>query len=85
MVFLIQGALLGFAGAVVGCGLGAGLAKLFESLVREPSGAPRFPVQLPASLFLLSTLLAISVGLIAAIIPARRAANLDPATAIRNG
>jgi lipoprotein-releasing system permease protein len=85
MVFLIQGALLGFAGAVVGCGLGAGLAKLFESLVREPSGAPRFPVQLPAALFLLSTLLAISVGLIAAIIPARRAANLDPATAIRNG
>jgi lipoprotein-releasing system permease protein len=84
-IFLIQGALLGFAGALLGCGLGAGLAKLFESLVREPNGAPRFPVQLPASLFLLSTLLAIGVGLLAATIPARRAARLDPATAIRNG
>lgn len=83
-VFLIQGALFGVAGSIVGSALGALLAKLFEGIAREPDGAPRFPVQLPASLFLFAALLATGVGLLAASIPARRAARLDPATAIRN-
>ncbi len=83
-VFLIQGALFGIAGSILGSALGALLAKLFEGIAREPNGAPRFPVQLPASLFMFATLLAIGVGLLAASIPARRAAKLDPATAIRN-
>ena len=58
---------------------------MFESFARDPSGAPRFPVQLDLQLFVLATVLATGVGLLAAVIPARRAARLDPATAIRNG
>ena len=85
LVFLIQGGVLGVVGAIAGSGLGALFAKLFEGLVRDPSGAPRFPVQLDASLFALSIALATGVGLLSAVIPARRAARLDPATAIRNG
>jgi lipoprotein-releasing system permease protein len=85
VVFLIQGGVLGVCGSLVGCGLGALLAKLFEALVRDPSGAPKFPVQLSLSLFVLATALATGVGLLSAVIPARRAARLDPATAIRNG
>lgn len=85
LVFLIQGGVLGVLGSVIGCGFGAVLAKLFESLVRDPSGAPKFPVQLGLSLFVLSSALATGVGLLSAAIPARRAARLDPATAIRNG
>lgn len=84
-VFLIQGGVLGLVGSFLGSALGAGLAKLFETLAREPSGAPRFPVQLDLQLFVAATVLATGVGLLAAVIPARRAARLDPATAIRNG
>ena len=84
-VFLIQGGVLGLVGSFLGSALGAGLAKLFETLARDPSGAPRFPVQLDLQLFVAATVLATGVGLLAAVIPARRAARLDPATAIRNG
>ena len=84
-VFLIQGGVLGLVGSFLGSVLGAGLAKLFEGIAREPSGAPRFPVQLDLQLFLAATALATGIGLLAAVIPARRAARLDPATAIRNG
>jgi lipoprotein-releasing system permease protein len=83
-VFLIQGGVLGLLGAFIGSGLGAILAKLFESLVREADGSPRFPVQLTPALFAGATLLATGIGVLAAVIPARRAARLDPAVAIRS-
>jgi lipoprotein-releasing system permease protein len=84
-VFLIQGAVLGLAGSFVGSALGALLAKLFEGIARAPDGGPKFPVQLDLQLFALATLLATGVGLLSAVIPARRASKLDPATAIRHG
>ena len=83
-VFLIQGGVLGVVGSLVGSGLGAVFAKLFESLTTDPTGAPRFLVQLDFALFFNSSLLATAVGVLSAVIPARRAARLDPATAIRN-
>jgi lipoprotein-releasing system permease protein len=85
MVFLIQGGVLGFVGALLGSGLGALFAKSFETLAVGADGRPRFPVQLSASLFISATVMATGVGLLAAAIPARRAARLDPATAIRGG
>jgi lipoprotein-releasing system permease protein len=84
-VFLIQGGVLGLLGSFVGSGIGALLSLGFESLATDPSGAPMFPVQLTLSLFLAATALATGIGLVAAVIPARRAARLDPATAIRGG
>lgn len=84
LVFLIQGGVLGAAGSLVGSALGAAFAKLFESLATDPTGAPRFPVQLDLELYAMSSAIAIGVGLLAAALPARRAARLDPATAIRN-
>lgn len=84
-IFLIQGGLVGASGAVVGGALGAGFAVFFEHLAANPDGSPTFPVDLAPSLFLLSGLLAIGIGLVAAFLPARRAAALDPATAIRYG
>jgi lipoprotein-releasing system permease protein len=84
LVFLIQGGVLGVVGSLIGSALGATFAKLFESLATDPSGAPRFPVQLDLTLFVSSSLLATGIGVLSAVIPARRAARLDPATAIRN-
>jgi lipoprotein-releasing system permease protein len=84
LVFLIQGGVLGVMGSLVGSALGAAFAKLFESFATDASGAPRFLVKLDLELFVTSSLLATGIGVLSAVIPARRAARLDPATAIRN-
>jgi lipoprotein-releasing system permease protein len=84
-VFLIQGGVLGLLGSLVGSGLGAALAKLFENVMRGPDGATQIPVVLNLSLFVSAITLATGVGLLAAVIPARRASRIDPAMAIRNG
>ncbi len=85
IIFLIQGGVLGLLGSIIGSGLGAMFAKLFESMMLEPDGSPRFPIRVDAQLLLFATVLATGVGLLSAVIPARQASRLDPATAIRNG
>jgi lipoprotein-releasing system permease protein len=84
-VFLIQGGLLGFTGSLIGSALGVVFARLFEAMTRGADGLPRFPVAVDAELLAGATLLATAVGLLAAVIPARKASRLDPATAIRHG
>jgi lipoprotein-releasing system permease protein len=84
-VFLLQGAIVGLAGSAVGVVIGIGLSLFFASLATNPDGTPTFPVNLNAMLYLRSALIATSVGIIAALLPARRAARLDPAQVIRGG
>ncbi len=84
-VFLIQGGVLGVLGAILGSGLGALFSVLFEGLFRDPSGVPKIQFELGPPLFAFAIGVATAVGLLSAVIPARRAAKLDPATAIRNG
>jgi lipoprotein-releasing system permease protein len=83
-VFLIQGGVLGLAGSCVGSAMGVAFAKLFEGLNVTADGTPRFPVQVDLALIAGATLLATGIGLVAAVVPARRASRLDPAAAIRN-
>lgn len=83
-IFLLQGGLLGLAGSVVGILLGIGLSLFFQSLATNPDGSPTFPVNLDLPLFLRATATALATGLIGAWLPARRAAALDPAVAIRH-
>jgi len=82
-IFLLQGGLLGLAGAAGGTLLGIVLGLFFQTLATNPDGSPTFPVNLDAALFLRTALLAVGTGLLGAWLPARRAARMDPAAAIR--
>lgn len=84
-VFLVQGLVVGALGSILGGAAGAGLAILFSTVARNPDGSPIFVLMLDAPFFLRAGAVASVVGLLAAILPARRAAALDPAEAIRHG
>jgi lipoprotein-releasing system permease protein len=82
-LFLLQGGLLAFGGAVLGIGIGALGLTLWQRLVKNADGTPLFPLVLDPELFVAAMLLATLTGLVAAFAPARRAARLDPVVAIR--
>ena len=82
-VFLAQGAILGFLGSLAGCGLACLFLLGWIHIARNPDGTPLFVTVWRASLFLWSAVLATVTGIAAAIMPARRAARLDPVEAIR--
>jgi lipoprotein-releasing system permease protein len=78
-VFLLQGALFGLAGSVVGGTAGYGLVWLFNAY-----GPRLFHIPVSPLLLFAATILATVTGVISAAIPARRAARLDPVVAIRH-
>jgi lipoprotein-releasing system permease protein len=83
-VFLMQGAIVGLTGSALGGLLATGLVFAFTRLVRSSNGQPLFNIEVDLALLLSSCALATLAGTIAAIAPARRAARLDPAQAIRS-
>jgi lipoprotein-releasing system permease protein len=82
-IFLLQGAIVGAFGSLLGVGLAALLVKAFTTFVRGSDGLPLFSISLTPALALQIALLATVSGVLAAVMPARRAARLDPAQAIR--
>lgn len=84
-IFLAQGAILGAVGSAIGIGIGIGLGTFFASLATNPDGSPTFPVDLDVALYLRTAAIAIGVGTVSALLPARRAARMNPADAIRAG
>lgn len=82
-LFLLQGAIVGAAGSVLGLALARLMIFLFTHFVRGSDGQPLFVIGLPLPLALQLALLALASGVLAAIAPARRAAAMDPAQAIR--
>jgi lipoprotein-releasing system permease protein len=82
-VFLLQGGLLGLAGSILGCGIGALGLVLWQGVARNADGTPLFPLVFDPHLFSLALVLATLTGLLAAFAPALRAARLDPVVAIR--
>lgn len=82
-IFLLQGAIVGAVGSVLGVSLAWAMIWAFVTLVRGEDGLPLFPISFPPSLALIVSGIATVSGVLAAVAPARRAAKLDPALAIR--
>ena len=82
-VFLLQGAIVGALGSALGVVLASAMIWAFTTFVRGTDGLPLFIITLSPGLALRIALLATASGVLAAVAPARRAARLDPAQAIR--
>lgn len=83
-IFLIQGLLLGLAGAVLGILLGLGLAFMFTKFALNPDGTPVVPLFISPGFIGLSALFAVVVSTGASLIPARNSSKLNPIEVIRN-
>jgi putative ABC transport system permease protein len=76
-LFLGEAVALSALGGMLGLALGFGLAQAIHLLL------PALPVHTPLSFVLLAEGIAIAIGLAAGVLPARRAARLDPVEALR--
>ena len=76
-LFLGEAVALSALGGLLGLALGFALAQLIHLLV------PALPVHTPFAFVLIAELLAMAIGLVAGVLPARRAARLDAVDALR--
>jgi lipoprotein-releasing system permease protein len=77
-IFLLQGGMLGLMGSVLGVSIGWALVQAFNHF-----GPGLFFIPVPPLLIPFTLSIATLMGVLASILPARRAAKLDPAVAIR--
>jgi len=77
-LFLGEAVALSAIGGALGLLLGIGIAQLLRLIV------PALPVHTPIIFVLLAETVAIVIGLVAGVLPARRAARLDPVEALRD-
>jgi lipoprotein-releasing system permease protein len=82
-VFLLQGGFYGLVGSAMGAALSFGLLNFFAKITRNADGTALVSGELDPSVVASACVLALVVGLLAAALPARRAALLDPVQAIR--
>ena len=82
-IFLIQGAMVGLLGSLLGSLLGIFMLWMSEKYIVNGDGSPLYVMQLDGPTFLAACLVAVVTGVLAAALPARSAARLDPVAAIR--
>ena len=79
-VFVAQGALVGLLGGLSGAGLGYLVLSAFPP--RDDTNPSVLPIDIGEGAFGLAILLTVAIATLAAILPARSAARVDPVTAI---
>ncbi len=77
-MFLLEAAALAGLGGIAGMVLGLGIAWLVHALI------PAMPVKIAWNYVFLAELVAVATGVIAGLLPARRAAAMQPVDALRN-
>lgn len=82
-IFLLQGGIVGFFGSLLGSALAWSFLMMWQLLARNPDGTPMFVIGVEPGLVALAAGGASLVGILSALLPARRAAQLDPVVAIR--
>jgi len=82
-LFLLQGGAMGLAGSIIGSAMGYAFVLVWSGVARNPDGTPLFIIEIQPMLLAAATLGATLVGILSAVVPARQAARLDPAVAIR--
>ena len=83
-IFLFEGLILGFFGAILGILLGLGLAVAFTTFAVNADGTPVIALYINNSFILFSGIIAIAASVLAALIPAVRSSKLNPIDIIRN-
>ncbi len=83
-VFLMQGGFYGLLGSVLGSALSLALLNFFSRVSRNADGTLLISPDIEPSVVAWACALALVVGLLAAALPARRAASMDPVQAIRS-
>jgi lipoprotein-releasing system permease protein len=79
-VFVMQGAMIGLAGGLLGAGIGYGVLLAFPG--REDFQPGRLPMDIAQGAYGIAILLTVVSATLAAILPARAASRVDPVTAI---
>ena len=82
-LFLIQGGVMGLVGSLFGSALGGLFLNFWRGVAKNPDGTQMFVITVDPMLFVIAAVGATGIGVLAAVAPARRAARLDPAVAIR--
>ena len=77
-LFLGEAVAVAAIGGLSGLALGTGIAWLLHFFL------PALPVHTPLSYVLMAEVVAVAIGLLAGVLPARRAAQLDPVEALRS-
>lgn len=76
-IFLAEAAALATLGGLLGIATGLGICELLRFAV------PGLPVQTPLLFLVLAVLVSVGTGMLSGVLPARRAAGLDPIEALR--
>lgn len=77
LLFLAEAAALSLVGGAAGVGAGIGMAAMARAVV------PGLPIQTPGAFVALALAVSLITGLVSGVLPARRAARLDPVDALR--